>query len=167
MCRFQEGWFDESVEPGIRWLIKRRRRCDFCACINRVNQKVRALRGRTWRRWGRSREVGRVRTGRCMRRRREREHEGDGTERKPGTDGTVHAAQRRRLGTVSSVPRFSRRCARTRRRGETIMRFMMLMIPKGYETAAPGAMPDPKAVAAMMKYTESMQKTGVRSEERR
>jgi len=41
------------------------------------------------------------------------------------------------------------------------MRFMMLMIPKGYETAAPGKMPDPKAVAAMMKYNESLQKAGV------
>ena len=41
------------------------------------------------------------------------------------------------------------------------MRFMMLMIPKGYEKAAPGAMPDPKAVAAMMKYNESLQKAGV------
>jgi hypothetical protein len=41
------------------------------------------------------------------------------------------------------------------------MRFMMLMIPKGYETAAPGTMPDPKAVAAMMKYNEALQKAGV------
>ena len=41
------------------------------------------------------------------------------------------------------------------------MRFMMLMIPKGYESAAPGAMPDAKAVAAMMKYNESLQKAGV------
>jgi hypothetical protein len=41
------------------------------------------------------------------------------------------------------------------------MRFMMLMIPKGYEKAAPGAMPDPAAVAAMMKYNESLQKAGV------
>jgi hypothetical protein len=41
------------------------------------------------------------------------------------------------------------------------MRFMMLMIPKGYETAGPGAMPDAKAVAAMMKYNESLQKAGV------
>jgi len=41
------------------------------------------------------------------------------------------------------------------------MRFMMLMIPKGYEKAKPGAMPDPLAVAAMMKYTESLQKAGV------
>jgi hypothetical protein len=36
------------------------------------------------------------------------------------------------------------------------MRFMMLMIPKGYENAAPGAMPDAKAVAAMMQYNESL-----------
>src|ERR1700683_5161865 len=41
------------------------------------------------------------------------------------------------------------------------MRFMMLMIPKGYENAAPGAMPDPKHVAEMMKYNESLQKAGV------
>ena len=41
------------------------------------------------------------------------------------------------------------------------MRFMMLMIPKGYEKAAPGTMPDPKAVEAMMKYNESLQKAGV------
>jgi hypothetical protein len=41
------------------------------------------------------------------------------------------------------------------------MRFMMLMIPKGYEKAAPGTMPDAKAVAAMMKYNESLQKAGV------
>ncbi len=41
------------------------------------------------------------------------------------------------------------------------MRFMMLMIPKGYESAAPGAMPDPKAIAAMMKYNESLANAGV------
>jgi hypothetical protein len=41
------------------------------------------------------------------------------------------------------------------------MRFMMLMIPKGYEKAVPGTMPDAKAVAAMMKYNESLQKAGV------
>jgi hypothetical protein len=42
------------------------------------------------------------------------------------------------------------------------MRFMMLMIPKGYETAAPGTMPDdPKAIAAMMKYNGSLVKAGV------
>jgi hypothetical protein len=41
------------------------------------------------------------------------------------------------------------------------MRFMMLMIPKGYETAAPGTMPDAKAVEAMMRYNEALQKAGV------
>ena len=41
------------------------------------------------------------------------------------------------------------------------MRFMMLMIPKGYEKAKPGSVPDAKAVAAMMKYNESLQKAGV------
>jgi hypothetical protein len=41
------------------------------------------------------------------------------------------------------------------------MRFMMLMIPKGYEKAAPGTMPEAQAVAAMMKYNESLQKAGV------
>ncbi len=41
------------------------------------------------------------------------------------------------------------------------MRFMMLMIPKGYEKAAPGALPDAKTIAAMMKYNESLQKAGV------
>jgi hypothetical protein len=41
------------------------------------------------------------------------------------------------------------------------MRFMMLMIPKGYETAAPGTLPDPKAVEAMMNYNRELQKAGV------
>lgn len=41
------------------------------------------------------------------------------------------------------------------------MRFMMLMIPKGYEKAAPGTMPDADAVAAMMKYNEALQEAGV------
>jgi len=38
---------------------------------------------------------------------------------------------------------------------------MMLMIPKGYEKAAPGTMPDAEGVAAMMKYNESLHKAGV------
>src|SRR5712691_10670460 len=46
-------------------------------------------------------------------------------------------------------------------KGDTTMRFMMLMIPKSYEKAAPGAMPDAKVIAAMMKYNESLQKAGV------
>jgi hypothetical protein len=41
------------------------------------------------------------------------------------------------------------------------MRFMMLMIPKGYETAKPGTMPDAKAVEAMMEYNRALQKAGV------
>lgn len=41
------------------------------------------------------------------------------------------------------------------------MRFMMLMIPQGYDKAKPGTMPDPKAVTAMMKYNESLQKAGI------
>jgi len=41
------------------------------------------------------------------------------------------------------------------------MRFMMLMIPKGYETAAPGTVPDAKAVEAMMKYNQALQQAGV------
>jgi hypothetical protein len=38
---------------------------------------------------------------------------------------------------------------------------MMLVIPKGYENAAPGTMPDAKLVAAMSKYNESLTKAGV------
>jgi hypothetical protein len=41
------------------------------------------------------------------------------------------------------------------------MRFMMLMIPKGYETAGPGFKPAPEAMAAMTKYNESLEKAGV------
>jgi hypothetical protein len=41
------------------------------------------------------------------------------------------------------------------------MRFMMLVIPKGYESSKPGTMPDPQQVAAMMKYNEALQNAGV------
>ena len=41
------------------------------------------------------------------------------------------------------------------------MRFMMLIIPKGYETAAPGVVPDAKSIAPMMKFNETLQKAGV------
>ena len=41
------------------------------------------------------------------------------------------------------------------------MRFMMLMIPKGYEKAEAGTVPSAEAVKAMMKYNESLQKAGV------
>ena len=41
------------------------------------------------------------------------------------------------------------------------MRFMLLMIPKGYEKATPDATPSPEAVEAMMKFNDSLQKAGV------
>jgi hypothetical protein len=41
------------------------------------------------------------------------------------------------------------------------MRFMMLMIPRGYESAMPGAMPTPEQVAAMMAYNSELKKAGV------
>jgi len=41
------------------------------------------------------------------------------------------------------------------------MRFMMLMIPKGYESAAAGTLPDVKAIEAMRKYNEALGKAGV------
>ena len=41
------------------------------------------------------------------------------------------------------------------------MRFMMLVIPKGYESAKPDQMPDADAVAKMMKYNEELANAGV------
>ena len=41
------------------------------------------------------------------------------------------------------------------------MKFMMMVIPKGYEKAVPGTLPDPKLVEKMTKYNESLQKAGV------
>lgn len=41
------------------------------------------------------------------------------------------------------------------------MRFMMLMIPKGYEKAEPGTVPDADAVEEMMKYNAELQEAGV------
>ena len=41
------------------------------------------------------------------------------------------------------------------------MRFMMLMIPKGYEKAAPNTTPPADAVEKMMKYNAELQKAGV------
>ncbi|HMF54193.1 MAG TPA: YciI family protein [Edaphobacter sp.] len=41
------------------------------------------------------------------------------------------------------------------------MRFMMLMIPKGYESAEPGTVPSAEAVSTMMRYNESLKKAGV------
>src|SRR5213595_561031 len=41
------------------------------------------------------------------------------------------------------------------------MRFMMLMIPKGYEKAEAGAMPSAEMVAKMTKYNQALTKAGV------
>ena len=41
------------------------------------------------------------------------------------------------------------------------MRFMVLMIPKGYEAAAPGTVPSAEAVGRMMKYNEALKEAGV------
>jgi hypothetical protein len=41
------------------------------------------------------------------------------------------------------------------------MRFMMLMIPLGYESAPPDVQLDPERVAAMMRYNEELKDAGV------
>src|ERR1700682_4344125 len=41
------------------------------------------------------------------------------------------------------------------------MRFMMLMIPLGYETAPPDVQLDPERMSAMMKYNEALKDAGV------
>jgi hypothetical protein len=41
------------------------------------------------------------------------------------------------------------------------MRYMMLMIPGGYNSAAPDAMPSAEAVLEMMKYNEALKAAGV------
>ena len=44
---------------------------------------------------------------------------------------------------------------------EMWMRFMMVVIRKGFETAAADAAPGAEAVARMMEYNKSLQKAGV------
>ena len=41
------------------------------------------------------------------------------------------------------------------------MQFMLLMIPKGYETAKPGTVPDAERVAEMMKFNQALKDAGV------
>jgi hypothetical protein len=41
------------------------------------------------------------------------------------------------------------------------MRFMMIVIPKGYESAAANAVPNAEAVKKMQEYNQSLQKAGV------
>jgi hypothetical protein len=42
-----------------------------------------------------------------------------------------------------------------------MMRFMMLIIPKGYEKAKENALPDAKLVAEMTRYNDALSKAGV------
>jgi hypothetical protein len=44
---------------------------------------------------------------------------------------------------------------------EQQMRFMMIVMPGGYESAAPDAVPGAEAVAKMQEYNQSLQKAGV------
>ena len=41
------------------------------------------------------------------------------------------------------------------------MRYMLIVLPKGYDTAAPGATPDAKLVEKMGKFNDSLSKAGV------
>jgi hypothetical protein len=41
------------------------------------------------------------------------------------------------------------------------MRFMMIVIPKGYESATPDAVPSAEAVVKMMAFNKSLQQAGV------
>lgn len=41
------------------------------------------------------------------------------------------------------------------------MRFMLPMIPKRYGHAVPGSLPEADAIAAMMKFDETLQQAGV------
>jgi hypothetical protein len=53
------------------------------------------------------------------------------------------------------------RPAQTRTEEGEAMRFMMLMIPKGYESAEPGTLPDAKDIEPMMAYNRELQEAGV------
>jgi hypothetical protein len=41
------------------------------------------------------------------------------------------------------------------------MRFMMIVMPKGYESAAPDAVPSAEAISKMSKYNKELQKAGI------
>jgi hypothetical protein len=59
------------------------------------------------------------------------------------------------------VPGSLRAPERQQKTGHPTMRFMMLMIPLGYETAPPDVQLDPERMAAMMKYNEALKDAGV------
>ena len=69
-------------------------------------------------------------------------------------------------GSRLRAPRMTSEIFKPMNQGDATMRFMMLMIPEGYETAAPGTMPSAEAVAAMMKYNEAL-KDGRRADHAR
>jgi hypothetical protein len=79
----------------------------------------------------------------------------------PGPSISVFFVRRSNSGRVKLAETVTQSVCSGKPYGETTMRFMMLMIPKGYESASPGTVPDAKAVEAMMKYNESLQKAGV------
>jgi hypothetical protein len=64
------------------------------------------------------------------------------------------------MRNCASGVRFAPRNDNTSTKDPT-MRFMMLMIPLGFETAPPEIQLDPERVAAMMKYNEALQEAGV------
>src|ERR1700704_4166521 len=51
--------------------------------------------------------------------------------------------------------------AHAAKKQDLTMRFMMLMIPLGYETAPPDVQLDPERVAAMMRYNEALKDAGI------
>src|SRR5713226_7237897 len=65
------------------------------------------------------------------------------------------------MSTGSARQRRSQPACCSKSKRSVTMRFMMLMIPKGYEKAQPGTMPPADAVAAMMKYNEALKEAGV------
>jgi hypothetical protein len=62
---------------------------------------------------------------------------------------------------MTSVPFAERAREESNIERRDVMRFMMLMIPRGYEAAAPGTMPPAEAVAAMMKYNAALKEARV------
>src|ERR1700726_2992903 len=57
--------------------------------------------------------------------------------------------------------RAPRNDSKLKNQGPPTMRFMMLMIPLGYETAPPDVQLDPERVKSMMKYNEALKDAGV------
>jgi hypothetical protein len=67
----------------------------------------------------------------------------------------------RRIKEQAMLALMGQPCWRESMMKEMWMRFMMVVIRKGYETAAADAAPGAEAVAEMMEYNKSLQKAGV------